>query len=373
MSAQVLNYKCPSCGAPLHFNEGTGRLSCEYCRSEYTPEEIAALYADDARYTASSQHATTDTNRDEFNSLNKGTEPDADTVWNAAADGMKTYSCPSCGASLICDATTAATSCPYCGNPAIIQTQLDAGHRPDYIIPFRLSRDDAVSALKKHYRKNPFLPLTFIRTTHIDKITGVYVPVWMFDYKVSGEVTFHATSDFVYIDGEYEIIDTDHYDVYRAGSISLKKVPVNASSKLPRDYMDSIEPYDYTDLRPFSMTYLPGFMADRYDVDIDTARWRARERCKQTLAEQLKKTVKGYDSCKEKQRTMCLEQGKVHYALLPVWLLNTSWNGTGYLFAMNGQTGALAGDLPVSKAQLILVFFLIAAMFTPIVIKLAFL
>ena len=152
----------------------------------------------------------------------------------------------------------------------------------------------------------------------------------------------------------------------RAGSIAFEKIPVDASSKMPDDYMDSIEPYDYTELKPFSTAYLPGFLADKYDVSVEDSRNRADRRCAGSLADALEKTVTGYASCKETARSIQLKRGKVHYALLPVWILNTRWEGKDFLFAMNGQTGKLVGNLPVSTKRVIGLFAAIAALFVAI-------
>lgn len=112
--------------------------------------------------------------------------------------------------------------------------------------------------------------------------------------------------------------------------------------------MDSIEPYDYQDLKPFSTAYLPGFLADKFDVTVDQCRQRADQRCEGTLEAVLRNTVTGYNACSLKQKTASLKRGKVHYALMPVWMLNTKWDGKDFLFAMNGQTGKLVGELPVN-------------------------
>ena len=152
----------------------------------------------------------------------------------------------------------------------------------------------------------------------------------------------------------------------RAGSIAFEKIPVDASSKMPDDYMDSIEPYDYTELKPFSTAYLPGFLADKYDVSVEDSRDRANRRCAGSLVNALEKTVTGYASCNETGRSIQLKRGKVHYALLPVWILNTRWEGKDFLFAMNGQTGKLVGNLPVSTKRVIGLFAAIAALFVAI-------
>ena len=183
----------------------------------------------------------------------------------------------------------------------------------------------------------------------------------MFDGKAEGDAHYQATRSRTYTSGDYEITETSHYDVRRAGSIGFEKIPVDASSKMPDDYMDSIEPYDYTDLKPFSTAYLPGFLADKYDVSVENSRERADKRCAGSLVSALESTVSNYTTCNETSRDIRLKRGKVHYALLPVWILNTKWEGKDFLFAMNGQTGKLVGNLPVSTKRVVGLFAAIAA------------
>ena len=137
---------------------------------------------------------------------------------------------------------------------------------------------------------------------------------------------------------------------------------MDASSKMPDDHMDSIEPYDYEGLKSFSTAYLPGFLADKYDVSVEESRERADQRCEGTLDAALRGSVKGYDTCTRLTGSTDLARGKVHYALMPVWMLNTKWQGKDFLFAMNGQTGKLVGDLPVSWGKFWGMFAGIAAL-----------
>ena len=130
---------------------------------------------------------------------------------------------------------------------------------------------------------------------------------------------------------------------------------------MPDDYMDSIEPYDYDDLKPFSSAYLPGYLADKYDVSVEDSRARADRRCEGSFVAAMEGTVEGYTSCSVKEENIRLKRGKVQYALMPVWILNTKWEGKDYLFAMNGQTGKLVGNLPVSKKRALGLFSAIAA------------
>ncbi|WP_394267245.1 hypothetical protein [Anaerotignum sp.] len=351
MSTQITNYQCPSCTGPLHYVGASDKLECEYCGSSYDVAEIEVLYAEKEEKAAETQQAEEQKKQAEASSA--GDEWDTSDLqqWDAEEDDMQAYSCPSCGAELICDKTTAATSCPYCGNPTVVPGQFSGSLKPDYIIPFKLSKEEAIQKLKEHYKGKIFLPKDFKEKNHIEEIRRIYVPFWMFDGKAEGDALYAATRSHSYRSGDYEITETEHYDVYRAGVVNFEKVPVDASSKMPDDHMDSIEPFDYEGLKEFSTAYLPGFLADKFDVSVEESVDRADARCEGTLSSALRSTVKNYDTCTLKSNTINLQRGKVHYAMLPVWMLNTKWKGRDFLFAMNGQTGKMVGDLPVSRGK----------------------
>ena len=366
MASQVTNYKCPACTGPLHFVGASGKLECDYCGTQYEVADIEKLYADkEAAAAAASERAEAkaEANRQKMADMeSQGWDTSGlSSDWGAEADGMKAYNCPSCGAELICDASTAATSCPYCGNPTVVPGQFSGALKPDFVLPFKLSKEDAVAALKNHYKGKPLLPKAFTSGNHIEKIQGVYVPFWMFDGQAEGTVDYEGLIHHEYETSDYEVTETEHYDVHRGGSISFEKVPVDASSKMPDDHMDSIEPYDYDELKPFSSAYLPGYLADKYDVSVEDSRARADRRCEGSFVAAMEGTVEGYTSCSVKEENIRLKRGKVQYALMPVWILNTKWEGKDYLFAMNGQTGKLVGNLPVSKKRVLGLFSAIAA------------
>lgn len=343
MATQLTSYQCPNCTGPLHFVGESGKLECDYCGTSYDVTEIEALYAQkDARAAG---------------------EPAKETAIPAEEwdrEDLKAYTCPACGAELICDKSTAATTCPYCGNPTVVPGQLAGALKPEYVIPFRLSHDDAVAALKKHYRGKLLLPKAFCQENHLQQIQGVYVPFWLFDSRAEGSARFQATRSHTHRHGDEEITRTEHFSVYRAGYMDFCRIPVDASTKMPDDYMDSLEPFDYGQLKPFSNAYLPGFLADRYDVSAEDCAPRADSRCQATLESALRDSVVGYDTCTPMGSSLHVERGKTHYALLPVWLLTTRWREKTYLFAMNGQTGRLVGDLPVSWGRFWGIFAAIA-------------
>ena len=258
MADQVTNYQCPACTGPLHFDGKAGKLKCDYCGSYFTVEEIEKLFA---AKNASAVSAKKDS-----------------SGWGSDAEKMRAYNCTSCGAELICDETTAATQCPYCGNNTIIPGQFAGTLKPDCVIPFKYEKKDAVNALKSYYKGKSLLPGSFNNSNHLEEIKGVYVPFWLYSGHVDASGLYEAKQDEVFRQGEYEITKSRHYEVSREGTISFSRVPVDASTRMPDDLMDSIEPFDYSAVTDFSMAYMPGYLANKYDVSRQECGKRAAEK-----------------------------------------------------------------------------------------------
>ncbi len=382
MSTSVVNYQCPSCTAPLRFDAESGQLECDFCGSSFSVAEVEGVYAaksEEAKRAgeaieasaASSEGADApDSATEGAGGVSVGTVEEVVSssaaavasagagvaqVWQqtaaAPAPSMVIYNCPSCGAELICDETTVATSCPYCDNHAVIPTRYSGEFKPDFVLPFAKTKEEAIAALKSHYKGRPFLPDTFTDGNHVKEVKGVYVPFWLFDGSASGSASFEATRSRTYLSGNYRVTETDHFDVYRSGSISFLGIPVDASTKMPDDYMDSIEPFDYRALVPFSPAYLPGYLADKPDVDVEACGERADARAEVTVLDNLRDTVVGYEMVLARGSSTGVVRERSHYAMLPVWMLSTRWEDAPYLFAMNAQTGKMVGDLPVDKRK----------------------
>lgn len=339
MAIQVTNYQCPACTGPVHFAGESGKLECDFCGNNYEVSVMETLYADKEQAAAAAGPGDWATD-------------DAGSPWSEAeAAGIKAYTCPSCGAEIICDETTAATSCIYCGNPTVVPGQLGGNLKPDYVIPFKLDRDAAIAALKNHYKGKLFLPKVFADNNHLEELKSVYAPFWLFDGKAEADVVFRAKRISDTRTATEKVTTTEHYRVSRRGKIAFEKVPVDGSSKMPDGHMDAIEPYDYKELKPFSSAYLPGHLADKYDQDAVECATRANDRIRVSSEQAVRSTVTGYTSVEAEHTNVAIEQGEIKYALLPVWMLTTKWKDQTYLFAMNGQTGKLVGDLPVDKGK----------------------
>lgn len=344
MAEKTTNYQCPACTGPLHYDGASGKLVCDYCGSAYDVKDIEARYA--------KKQAAADTAA-EGDAQKAARLPRQDSpVWSEAeAEGLNSYSCPTCGAELVCDETTAATTCPYCGNPTVLGGQLSGKLKPEYIIPFRMDKKTAIENLKKYYKGKAFLPKAFKESNHIEETQGVYVPFWLYDGRMEARGAYKAEISESHREGDYIVTTTRHFDVARVGDADFVRVPVDGSSKMPDAHMDAIEPFDYSDLKPFSTAYLPGFLADRYDEDDKKCAARVLTRMKNSTAAALHDTLGGYTGVQTLSEQLDPRTLEPHYALLPVWMLHTRWKEQDFLFAMNGQTGKLIGDLPVDKGR----------------------
>lgn len=332
--AAIQEYKCPCCGGAIVFDSNIQKMKCPYCDTEFEMETLKG-------YDSELQNDKADDMQWESN---------AGTEWQEGeTDGLRTYICKSCGGEIVGDENTAATECPFCGNPVVMSGQFSGALKPDIVIPFKLDKKAAKAGLTKHLSGKRLLPKIFKDQNHIDEVKGLYVPFWLFDTDVSAQVRYRATKVRSWSDSNYNYTETQHYSVHRGGNIGFANVPVDGSTKMADDLMESIEPYDISDAVDFQTAYLSGYLADKYDVNADQSIQRANERVKKSTEEAFAQTVKNYTTVVAENSNIRLSGGKVKYALYPVWILNTAWKDEKFTFAMNGQTGKFVGNLPVDK------------------------
>lgn len=334
--AELFEYECPCCGGRIEFDSASQQMKCPYCDTTFDLETLKGY--DEAMKGAEQTESDIE--------LSPGTE------WmTGETDNMLVYVCNSCGGEIVADKTTGATHCPYCDNPVVVSGQFSGDLKPDYVIPFKLDKEAAVNALKKHLEGKFLLPDAFKDQNHIEEIKSVYVPFWMFDADARGNIVYKATKVRCWSDANYNYTETKHYSVIRAGMLGFENVPVDGSSKMPDDLMESIEPYDFKQAQPFNAAYLSGYLADKYDVTAEESVDRANIRVKQSVRDELRRTVTGFDTVIQQKENINLANGTARYVLCPVWILNTTWNDQKFLFAMNGQTGKFVGNLPVDMGK----------------------
>jgi len=278
--------------------------------------------------------------------------------------GMAVYTCNSCSGEIIGDETTGAATCPFCGSPVVLTSRFSGTLRPDMVLPFRLDKNTALASLEKHYLKKKMLPKVFKERNHLEEVKGVYVPFWLYNADANAHIEYKGTRTRSWSDSKYNYVETSFFRIIRAGGLGFDSVPVDGSKSIDDTLMESIEPYNIADSVAFQPAYLAGYYANKYDVGAKECSPRANERIKNSTVAEFAKTVVGYNSVTPVSTNVWINSGGVRYALLPVWLLGSTWEGKSFIFAMNGQTGKFVGDLPLDKAErrrLFLVMFGIIA------------
>lgn len=328
---QVLEYKCPNCGGSLHFGGDNQQMQCPYCDSLFTVDQIV----------------------DHNANLESGeTEPEwenAQTVQLSPEEEgkLRSYICPACGGEILTEDTTVATFCPYCENPAIMPGQVSAALKPDGVIPFKKTREDAQAAFRNLCKGKPLLPKFFTQEHRVEKISGMYVPFWLYDCGSDFHGHYRATRVHSWSDQNYIYTRTSYYHLVRAADSEFSCIPMDASQKMSNAIMESIEPFDFSQIMDFETAYLSGFLADKYDVESAEGHERVKERVSASVNGMIAGTIMGYSTVMPINTRLNVRHGKARYVLLPVWMLHTKYRDKTYVFAMNGQTGKMTGTFPI--------------------------
>lgn len=355
----MIDYKCPACGGALQFDPKLQKMKCPFCDSVFEMEE---LQTKDDILGKKEEFEAEDTIEDGEAAEESLQTEESYVGWKhpqnqwdkGETDNMVVLGCKSCGGEIVGDSNTGATSCPYCGNPVVITGSFTGALKPDYVIPFKLDKKDAKARYHKHIEGKYLLPKLFKDKNHIDEIKGIYVPFWLYDADVSANMTYKAESVRAWSDNHYDYEEVSFFDIHRGGTMTFNNIPCDGSSQMDDTLMESIEPFDFDEAVPFESAYLAGYYADKYDVDSRDNEKRIQERIEKSAADTLRDTITGTYSIVHEptNKSVSIMNGKVKYALYPVWMLTTTYQGERYTFAMNGQTGKFVGNLPINKGKL---------------------
>ncbi len=365
----TFTHKCPNCGGPLLFDPKDQKFHCEYCLSVYTEDEVTAyetaqrdahLEADTAQvpepeltFSAESQaEGMTPEEKAAFKEATGTQDMNEDTLEGA----MELFDCPSCGAQIVTEATTAATYCYYCHNPVVLSGRLSGKFLPEKVLPFSIEKEEAVEKFLAWTKKKWFIPKDFFNKEQIDKMTGVYFPYWVVDAKVNGQLNGMGTTIRIWRVGDIEYTETQQFDVERQGKLSFKELIKNALSKnVQQKMVEAVQPFLLDKAVAFKSQYLAGFQAEKRDIEYDAIQNAIQSELKDYSESLLRDTASGYTTLTKLRTDISLENEENHYMLLPIWVVTYRSNEQSkkvYYYAMNGQTGKVSGILPVSYRRL---------------------
>ncbi|TRD20670.1 TFIIB-type zinc finger domain-containing protein [Palleronia caenipelagi] len=326
-------FPCPQCGADLRFDPGSGDLSCDFCghREHLTPEAAPSAIRELDFETAI-----------------------ANRLPQAEIEVTQVSRCTNCGAEVAFDEAQHATECPFCATPVVSDTGTHRHIKPAAVLPFALAEETARKAMTDWLGSLWLAPgglAKFARKGR--KMQGVYLPYWTFDartrtqYRGQRGTVYHRTVRGA--DGQSR---TESEVRWRPVSGRVARdfddVLVCASPSLPAETTQKLEPWDLSDLTPYTPDFLAGFSAEGYRIDLPEGRQHAQVRMDKVIARDVRMDIGG-----DRQRISALETeiGGVTFkhVLLPIWLAAFSFRGKTYQVVVNGQTGRVTGERPWSR------------------------
>jgi len=337
---EVVQYKCPNCGASLEFKAATQTFGCDYCNGSFTSEQLNEIFPKEEHHRLQEQEP--EKTKEELEQEAQFAE------YNAL------YNCPSCGAAVVTEHTTSATKCVYCNSPVILTGRLSGDYKPSKVIPFKVVKQDAERMLAEYCKKRRFLPGGFKREVALNEIKAIYVPYWISDCLTGGSITANCKRIRSWTTGNYRYTETKEYIAVRDGDMKFTGIPHDASSRADDTLMECIEPFNYGEITDFKMSYLSGYLAEKYDITKEQAAPRVRERAVTGAVDVMKASIVGYNTVTVVMNNVNILNHKWQHYLLPVWFLTYDYRGTKYFFAVNGQTGKFAGNLPVVWGKVVL-------------------
>lgn len=334
----AITYKCPNCDGGLVFDPQSGKYACEYCLSKFTQEQLeAGAQSGEERIEPQAEETAESTENAEA----------------AEASGAVAYYCPSCGAQIITDETTAASFCFYCHNPIVLAGRLSGEYLPDGVVPFKITKDEAIEKFKDWIGKKKFVPKGFYSPRQIEKMSGVYFPYWLYDCEMKGSMNGEATDIRIWRVGDTEYTETKRYAVRRSATFRFCNQPKTALQKAQNAMLKGIFPYDLSAFEKFHMGFLSGFQAEKRDIDKESLTAQLHKESEDYAEKRLRDSISGHNTFVMHNKDSSVGEERFRYALLPVWVLTYRAKGNqSCYFAMNGQTGEICGKLPVDYKKL---------------------
>lgn len=321
-------YECPNCGGNLKFDISSQQLACGFCDSKFDPYDIKK---------------ETDVVDGDFFETN-------------------VFSCPQCGGEMLSGDNDATSFCSYCGASNILSSRISREKRPQFIIPFKITKEDCKKLYRAKMRKAFFVPKEYKNSDFIDGFRGIYMPYWSYRFSQKGRVSLSGVTEKRR--GDY--IYKDHYALSGDLDAGYAGYSCDASSNFYDNISQALGPYTANEIKNFTPSFLSGFYAETADVSPNVYKQDAEEMAAEATYDRLKKDAvfRRYGLVQPAQNKMAAAlytncDGK-DSAMFPVWFMSYRNKDRIAYATVNGQTGKIVADLPVDEKRFFVSSLLLA-------------
>lgn len=319
------SYKCSNCGGYMTFDTSSGKLRCLSCSREEVVENYQAEYE---AYTC----------QDDTNFY--------------LDDEARQYTCKKCSSVIITDNRSAISNCPFCGGQTALGNRISGDIAPTQVIPFKISKQEAIRAYKRWCRKLPFSPQDFPKNHEVKEVKGIYIPVMCYDMRGQGETLLHALQRKKITTQEDKREEISYFHLYRKNDLFFQHVPVSNSKNINDSLLDHLCPYNFQQLEEFTPAHLVGHLTEKYHNTPAQVYSLAEKKTEKYMEEYLTKSIHHYEEPVIEEKNYHIGKSSSKYILLPVWLVMYDYGNKEYIFAMNGQTGKVACEPPKSLVKI---------------------
>ena len=325
IKVENISYQCPSCGGNMTYDPVTESLHCSYCETTTKIEELKST--------------------EEFD-LSEGLS--VSNNWN---EGKSIFHCKYCGADNIKDSKDLSSQCPFCGSDSVIKLDELPGIKPHRVIPFKISKDEALKKFQMKLKKSFYAPKKLKKEYQETPLSGIYLPSWTFDS--------HAITDYRGVLGKYytrtvgsgkdrrTVTEIRWFPIRGVKTFDFDDVLVTSGKTLTNDQMSNILPYNTNDSLVYDEAYLAGYNAEHYTVSLEDG-WDLSKNKTDDLMKQSILNQYHYDVVRDYKQHSVYSNIKFKYVLLPVWKSHYKYRNKDFYFIVNGSTGKVGGKMPVS-------------------------
>lgn len=348
-----VTFPCSGCGGPMLFDSEAQNLKCQYCGREEAIEDSGSQPV-------------------EYDLDLSGTDEEnaARTDWGFR---KQTLHCESCGGDIVLPELETAAICPFCGSSKVLSQQDTASIKPETVIPFQISMEQAMASFKTWKSKRWFVPNAFKNGNIVARLSGLYIPYWTFDADTDsvytaerGDYHYRTVTRTRTVNGKTETYTTqERYTVWhRVGGEYdrwFDDVLVPASRRYDGKLLEKLNNFDLSKLKEYRPEYLSGYLAEKYSVPRSEGWQQAKVRIDNAIEVGIKRQIGGDEIRALRTRTQYSGLTYKHL-LLPIWNAGYTYRGKSYRYMVNAQTGLVSGTVPRSPWKItIFVLFCVAA------------